>query len=120
MTTQEIANRLVTLCRAEKHPQAQEELYDDAIESIEDIKSGLPSIKGMSAIKEKTKAWDASVEMIHDAYVSDPIVTGNYFVVSMENDITFKERGRVLINELCVYEVKNGKIIREQFFYDAE
>ena len=119
MTTQEIANRLVELCRQEKHPQAQEELYDNNIISIEDEKSKAPITKGMDAIRKKTIAWEENVVEIHNAYVSDPIVTGNYFVVSMENDITFKDLGRVKIKELCVYEVKNGKIVKEQFFYDV-
>ncbi|MGB0896942.1 MAG: SnoaL-like domain-containing protein [Flavobacteriaceae bacterium] len=118
MTTQDIANRLVELCRQEKHPQAQEELYHNDIVSIEDEKSGAPITKGMAAIRAKTVAWEVNVVAIHKAYVSDPIVTGNYFVVSMENDITFKDIGRVDIKELCVYEVKEGKIVREQFFYD--
>ena len=119
MNTQEIADRLVALCRQEKHPQAQQELYHENIVSIEDEKSGMPTVKGMDGIHEKTKAWDAAVVAIHNAYVSDPIVTGNYFVVSMENDITFNDRGRVQIKELCVYEVKDGKIVKEQFFYDV-
>lgn len=118
MTTQEIANRLVELCRLEKHPQAQEELYHQDIISKEDEKTGDPAIKGMDAIRKNTLAWEENVIEIHDAYVSDPIVTGNYFVISMENDITFKDRGRTEIKELCVYEVKNGKIVKEQFFYD--
>ncbi len=118
MTTKEIANRLVELCRQEKHPQAQEELYDEHIISIEDKKSGIAETKGMDAIRKKTEAWENNVINIHSAFVSEPIVTGNYFVVSMENDITFKDRGRLEIKELCVYEVSNGKIIKEQFFYD--
>ena len=118
MTTQQIADRLVYLCRQEKHPQAQAELYDVNIESFEDDKLGIPPTKGMEAIKQKVKDWDASVIEIHNASVSDPIVTGNYFAVTMENDITFVDRGRVQIKEICLYEVKKGKIIRERFFYD--
>jgi hypothetical protein len=36
----------------------------------------------------------------------------------MENDITFNDKGRIQIKEICVYEVQNGKIVREQFFYN--
>jgi hypothetical protein len=35
----------------------------------------------------------------------------------MSFDVTFKERGRQQMEELCVFEVKDGKIINEQFFY---
>jgi hypothetical protein len=118
MTTKEVANRLVDLCRQEKHPQAQEELYHNEIVSIEDEKSGAPVTRGMDAIRAKTAVWDESVVEIHKAFVSDPIVTGSHFAVTMENDITFNDKGRIQINEICVYEVQNGKIVREQFFYN--
>ncbi len=118
MTTQQIADRLVYLCRQEKHPQAQAELYDENIESFEDEKLGIPPTKGMEAIHKKVKEWDASVIEIHSAFVSDPIVTGNYFAITMENDITFVGKGRIQIKEICLYEVKNDKIVRERFFYD--
>lgn len=118
MTTKEVANRLVMLCREEKHPQAQEELYHNDIVSIEDEKSGVPATKGMDAIRAKTVVWDQSVVEIHSASVSEPIVTGNHFAVTMENDITFNDKGRIQINEICVYEVQQGKIVREQFFYN--
>jgi len=118
MTTQQIADRLVYLCRQEKHPQAQAELYHQNIESFEDIKLGIPPTKGLDAINQKVKEWDASVIEIHNAFVSDPIVTGNYFAVTMENDITFVGRGRIQIKEICLYEVKESKIVRERFFYN--
>ncbi len=119
MTTTEVANRLVDLCRQEKHPQAQDELYHNEIISIEDEKSGAPITRGMDGIRAKTIAWDESVIEIHSAFVSDPIITGSHFAVTMENDITFKDKGRILINEICVYEVQDGKIVKEQFFYNV-
>ena len=118
MTTQQIADRLVILCRQEKHPQAQAELYHQDIVSYEDDKLGIPPSKGMDAIRQKVKDWDNNVIEIHSAFVSEPIVTGNYFAITMENDITFKDRGRVEIKEICLYEVKASKIVTERFFYD--
>jgi len=35
----------------------------------------------------------------------------------MSFDVTFKDRGRQQMEEVCVYEVNNGKIVNEQFFY---
>jgi hypothetical protein len=31
-------------------------------------------------------------------------------------DVTMKGRGRVKLEEICAYEVKDGKIVSEQFF----
>jgi len=54
---------------------------------------------------------------VHAVKISEPVVMGNHFTITMENDVTFKERGRMEIQETCVYEVSNGKIVREQFFF---
>jgi len=71
----------------------------------------------MEAIKAKGQQWEAMVEEVHGGEISDPIVAGNYFSISMKNDITFKGMGRQKIEEVCVYEVQNGKVVTEQFFY---
>jgi hypothetical protein len=69
------------------------------------------------AIKAKSIAFQAGVEAFHSATISDPIVGGNSFAISWSMDATFKGRGRMTIEEVCVYQVKDGKIILEQFFY---
>lgn len=56
------------------------------------------------------------IEM-HKITVSNPIVAGNYFTVSMALDITTKSEGRSLMEEICLYEVQDGKVVKEQFFY---
>jgi hypothetical protein len=33
-------------------------------------------------------------------------------------DVTYKEAGRMGMSEVAVYEVKDGKIIAEQFIYN--
>jgi hypothetical protein len=35
----------------------------------------------------------------------------------MSIDATMKGMGRQVLDEVCVYEVKDGKIVQEQFFY---
>jgi limonene-1,2-epoxide hydrolase len=40
---------------------------------------------------------------------------GTSFACAMQLDVTIKGQGRMNLNELCVYEVKDGKIISEQF-----
>ena len=121
MNTQAIAKRLVELCREGKGEQAQNELYAEDAESIE--MDGLPpgalgNVKGLEAIREKGRKFNADIEEVHGGTVSDPIVAGNWFSVTMTMDATFKGRGRVNMQEICVYGVRNGKIVREQFFYD--
>jgi len=122
VNTEAIAKRLVELCRQGKYEEAQIELYSDDAVSIE--MEGLPpgsvaNVKGLDAIREKSREFNAGIEAVHGGSVSDPIVTGNWFSIVLTLDATFKGRGRVNMEEICVYQVRNGKIVREQFFYDV-
>ena len=119
MTTQEVANRLVELCRQGKMKEALQELFSDNAVSIEANDSmGPKQQNGIAAIIEKGKMFDSMVEEFHGAKISDPIVGGNYFSISWWIDTTMKGRGRSQMEEICVYHVKDGKIVLEQFFYD--
>ena len=118
MTTQEIANRLSELFKESKWMEAQDELFSDNAESIEPPHAqGLQTVKGLDAIKEKGKQFNSMVEEMHGGYSSAPVVGGNFFSVAMGMDCTMKGMGRSKMDEIAVYEVKDGKIVREQFFY---
>ncbi len=123
MNTQQVANRLVELCRDGKGQQAQEELYSKDAVSIEMEgmeASGMPTVaKGMAAIAEKGRTFNEGIEAVHGGTVGEPIVMGNWFAITMTMDATFKGRGRMNMEEICVYQVKDGRIVREQFFYDV-
>ena len=119
MTTEQIAKRLAELCRKGEYEQAQKELYADDAVSIEADGSQGGNVKGLEAIFEKGRQFQASVEAMHDSSVGDPIIAGNWFSLVMTLDATMKGRGRVNMKEICVYGVRDGKIVREQFFYDV-
>jgi ketosteroid isomerase-like protein len=119
MNAQEVANRLVQLCREGKDIDAINELYNDNIVSIEPESSPMPGKTiGKEAVLESVNNWYNSVEQLHSARISDPIVSSNFFACTMNFDITFKDRGRNSMDELCVYEVKDGRIVTSQFFYN--
>lgn len=118
MTTHQVANRLVELCRQGKVLEAQEELFSDDVESIEPAGSqGAPNTKGKEAALEKGKYFANMIEEVHGAEISEPVVGGNHFAISWSMDVTMKEKGRSTMDEVCVYHVKDGKIASEQFFY---
>jgi hypothetical protein len=50
-------------------------------------------------------------------YTTEPVIAGNHFAVGREVDITVQGHGRIQISEIMLYEVKDGEIISEQFFY---
>src|SRR5450432_621159 len=118
MTTQEIAGRLVILCRQGQFETAQKELFSKDIISIEP--NATPDFeketKGLDAIIEKGHKFDSMVEKMHLLEVSEPMLVGNSFSCTLHMDATMKERGHMDMTELCVYEIKDGKIIKETFF----
>ena len=118
MTTQEVADRLSQLFKEYKWNEAQEELFSDDAQSIEPPGSqGLETVKGLEAIKKKGEDFNNSVEEMHGGYVSEPLVAGRYIAVAMGMDVTMKGAGRMKMDEIALYEVKDGKIVKEQFFY---
>jgi len=117
MSTQKVANRLVELMRQGEGMTAINELYADNIVSKE--MPGFPAevTSGKEAVTQKSIEWLNNVQEFHKGEISDPQVAGNHFSCTMDFDITFKDRGRQQMNEICVYEVNDGKIVNEQFFY---
>jgi len=118
MTTAEVAAKFNALAKEGKWEQIQEELFADNAVSIEPPNSpGLKSVEGLAAIKEKGKMFNEMVEQVHGGFSTDPVVAGNHFSVGMGLDATMKGQGRVKMDEIALYEVKDGKIVKEQFFY---
>ena len=120
MTTQDVADRFMELAKENKYDQIQDELYSQDCESIESKGGaglGMVNAKGLAAIQEKGRKFNESVEEMHDGYAHDPIISPTHFALAMGMDVTMKGAGRVNLDELAVYEVKDGKIVKEQFFY---
>lgn len=117
MTTAEIAQRLVSLCREQKWETAQRALYATDVVSIEPYETPTtPKVtKGLENIVQKGRQFVASVETMHSLSVSDPIAAGSSFACTMAMDVTMKGQGRMQMAELCVYDVKDGKIVSEEF-----
>ena len=120
MTTLEIANRFYELAQDSNWDQIQDELYSSDAESIEpenEAFQGTQRVKGLKQIKEKGKIFENMVEQVHGSHTGKPIVAGNHFAVAIGMDATMKDTGRVNTEEIAVYEVRNGKIVKEQFFF---
>jgi ketosteroid isomerase-like protein len=117
MTTVDIANRLVDLCRKGDFETALKELFSDDAVSIEP--HGTPDFeketRGLDAILAKGKKWNEMAEEFHGGEVSDPLLTDSSFAVTMSMDITMKGGQRMNMKELCIYHVKDGKVVSEQF-----
>lgn len=118
MTTKEIAHRLAELCNKADFETAQKELFANDAISIEPYATPAfeKETKGLDKILEKGTKFESMVETMHSISVSEPLVAGSSFSLTINMDVTMKEGGRMNMTELCVYEVKDGKVISEQFY----
>ena len=122
MSVLEIANQLVALCREGKNEEAIEKLYSPDIVSVEamDMPGMGQTQRGIQAITGKTKWWYENHE-VHGGEVSDPYPNGNQFIVQFKFDVTPKHTGqRMTMDEVGLYTVDKGKIVKEEFFYQTE
>jgi hypothetical protein len=118
MTTNQIADRLVELCRKGDFETAQKELFAEEAISIEPYATPAfeKETKGLPAIIEKGHKFTSMVDTMHKLEVSDPLVGTSAFACTMRMDLTMKDKNRWDMTELCAYQVKDGKIVSEQFF----
>ena len=118
MTTQEIADRLVVMCRNGQTEEAKEELFAPDIISIESREGILPKeTKGMDAIRKKAELFISMVDNFYGDTISDPLIAGDYFSLLWTSDLKMKGEPRQINSELCVYKSSGGKVVSEQFFY---
>jgi len=118
-STTAIAQELVSLCRAGRNLDAIARLYSPKIVSIEPVgDEKMPAeMNGIDAVRGKNEWWFENNE-VHSAEVSGPFVGEGQFAVHYSYETTFKPTGqRNRMTEMALYTVKDGKIVREQFFY---
>jgi hypothetical protein len=118
MTTQEVAARFNELAQQEKWFDIQDEFFADTVKSIDPANSPyMGYAEGKAAVRKKGEDFVKKIEAFHGAYTTQPVVGGNHFSVGRGMDITVQGFGRIKIDQIMLYEVKDGQIISEQFFY---
>jgi ketosteroid isomerase-like protein len=118
-STAAVAAELVELCREGKNMEAIDRLYSQSIVSIEPMGSEtMPAeMKGIDAIRGKNQWWFDNFE-VNSHEVEGPFVGEEQFAVHYRSDVTFTPTGeRHRLNEMALYTVADGKIVREEFFY---
>lgn len=118
LTTQAVASRFNELAQQEKWFEIQDEFFTENVKSIEPEDSPyFKNAEGKIPVRKKGEEFLKNVEEVHRLHTTQPIVAGNHFAVGRNTDITLKDFGRVQIDQIMLYEVKDGLIISEQFFY---
>lgn len=117
MNTQEIANKLIELCRQGKFEETQKALYAQDAVSIEPEHVEERETKGLDAIIEKGRHFRNNADF-HGLEISDAIVSGDFFTLKMRIDLTWKHNNQQeTLEEIALFEVKSSKVIKEQFFF---
>jgi ketosteroid isomerase-like protein len=119
MTTRELADKFVQMCKEGKNFDVMKQLYHDDIVSVEAAvrKTGSHETSGKEAVIQKSAEWAAAHE-IHGATVEGPFLLGDEFGVVFEFDVTPKATGRRVSNrEIALYTVADGLITQEKFYY---
>ena len=118
LTTKEVAARFNELAKQEKWFEIQDELFADNVKSIDPPNSPyFGYAEGKAVVRKKGEDFVKRIEAAHRRHTTEPIIAGNHFAVGREVDITVQGYGRIQINEIMLYEVKDGEIISEQFVY---
>ena len=116
MNTEEVAHKVVQLCRRQAWKEAIDTLYDDNIVSVEAHgQGGSPETRGIEGVRAKTDWWTQNMQ-VHDVKVGGPFAAHDRFVVQYDIDVTDKNsQKRMQMSEVGVYTVKGGRIVREEF-----
>lgn len=118
MTTQEVATRFNELAQQEKWFEIQDEFFADNVRSVDPPNSPyFGYAEGKASVRKKGEDFVSRIEAVHSLFTSEPVVSGNHFAVGRQKDITVQGFGRIQINQIMLYEVKDGQIVLEQFFY---
>ena len=112
MNIQEIGQKLVDYSNADRADLAVSELYADDIVSVE---ADAATTTGIAGIKEKHHWWDAN-HQVHSAVAEGPYVgAADQFIVKFAIDVTPRDGERIQMEEVGLYTVANGRVVREEF-----
>ena len=120
--TFEVGKKLVELCRANRNLEAVDTLYAGDVTSVETVSMpDLPArIEGVEAVRRKNQWW-LDNHTIHGNQVSGPFPHGDRFIVHFRYDVTSKvgpmAGQRMQMEEAGLYTVRDGKVVKEEFFY---
>lgn len=118
MTTSQIASRLHELIVAGDEEAAYQELFSKNAVAIEPKFPGFERVEGLDNIRKKSQTIISAIETLNSRTVSKAVVHGdNHIAMNIAFDATMKDGSSFKLSEIALYEVQDGKIISEQFFY---
>ena len=118
MNVSQVANKLHSYLKNGKFEEAQRDLFHEHATSLEPEKSNIPVATGKEGIIQKGEHFRNSVAAWHNFIVGSPAISKDYFAIPLKIDVTYKgQETATSLDEIILYQVEDGKIILEQFFY---
>lgn len=116
MNAIEIGKRLVELTSNDNDAQALDELYSDNVVSIEAGGEEAQTWEGLEAVRGK-HAWWNEMTTVHSTSAKGPFASGtdDQFVVRFDMDVTMQGQEREQMQEVGLFTVADGKIVREVY-----
>jgi hypothetical protein len=115
----EVAQSVVALAGEGKLDEVEQRWLAPGIVSVEGLGASL-AWSGKKNVLAKYRTWEADHE-IHAMDVEGPWVGATGFVLKYRIDVSQKSTGqRSQMEEIAVYTVQNGKIVREEFHFRAD
>lgn len=112
----DIGQSLVSMFNEGKFKQIEDAYWSNDVVSIEGFGVNM-AWHGRAKVEEKNGGWMAD-HIIHGASAQGPYVGATGFAVKFQMDVETKSSGqRQVMEEVGVYDVRDGKIVREEFMY---
>lgn len=115
-TPAQIGADLIAMFNRGQFKEIEETYWSPDIESVEGVGVAM-AWRGRKAVDAKN-AWWMSDHVLHGASAEGPFIGATGFAVKFRMDVETKSTGqRQTMDEVGVYTVEKGKIVREEFMY---
>lgn len=112
----QIGRDIVSMFNSGQLKEIEQKYWSSAVVSVEGEGVGL-AWHGRKAVEEKNAGWMAT-HRIHGASAEGPYVGASGFAIKFAMDVEdTTNNSRTLMEEVGVYQIQNGKIVREEFMY---
>ena len=116
MSTRERVQELVGYVQAGRIPEAIERFYADGATMQENRQ---PPTVGKAANLARELAFGDSVERWHEVTAGSIAVDGDQVLIEWVFEYTTREGQRIRMEEIAQQTWRDGRIVRERFFYDS-
>jgi hypothetical protein len=115
-TPTQIGKTIVAMFNEGKFKEIEDLYWSPDIVSCEGVGVGM-EWRGRAAVESKNADWMKD-HRIHGASAEGPFVGSTGFAIKFKMDVeTISTGHRSVMDEIGVYQVRDGKIVREEFMY---